>query len=101
VRVRFTPEARDAARAKKAWWELNRDKAPDLFRQELAAVVAQLRVAPTEAQPYTVDRGRIIWRVMMPKTRNHVYYRVDQSAGEVEIVSVWNAVSGDEPEFDL
>jgi len=99
VRVRFTPEARDAARARRAWWEENRDKAANLFRQELAAVVAQLRVSPTEAQQYTVDRGRIIWRVLMPKTKSHVYYRVDQAAQEVEIVSVWNALSGAEPDF--
>jgi hypothetical protein len=99
VRVRFTPEARDAARAKRAWWEQERDKAPDLFRRELEAVVAQLRVSPTTAQQYTIDKGRVIWRVFMPKTKHHVYYRVDQAAQEVEIVSLWNAVSGVEPDF--
>jgi hypothetical protein len=27
----------------------------------------------------------------MPKTRNHVYYRLEEAAGEVEILLVWNA----------
>jgi hypothetical protein len=35
----------------------------------------------------------------MPKTRNHVYYRVNEAAGEVEILLVWNAVAGATPDF--
>jgi hypothetical protein len=35
----------------------------------------------------------------MPKTRNHVYYRVDEAAGEVEIILVWNAIAGAAPDF--
>jgi hypothetical protein len=55
VVVRFTPEARDALREKRAWWEEHRDKAPDLFPEELRAVVARLRTAPLEgAQKYAV-----------------------------------------------
>jgi hypothetical protein len=34
----------------------------------------------------------------MPKTRNHVYYRLDDAAGEVEILLLWNAVAGEEPD---
>jgi hypothetical protein len=43
LRIRFTPEALQAARTKRAWWEQHRDKAPRLFVIELAAVVAKLR----------------------------------------------------------
>jgi len=43
LRVRFTPEARLAAREKRAWWQQHREKAPKLFVQELAAIVATLR----------------------------------------------------------
>ena len=35
----------------------------------------------------------------MPKTKNHVYYRVDDSAGEAEILLVWNAVGSTTPEL--
>jgi hypothetical protein len=36
----------------------------------------------------------------MPKTRNHVYYyRAADVAGEVEILLVWNAVSGAVPDL--
>ena len=86
-------------RAKRAWWEEHRDKAPDLFRRVLAAIVAMLRASPTDAQQYTGDAGQIIWRLLMPKTKNHVYFRVDDAAQEVEIVTLWNAVGGTEPDF--
>jgi hypothetical protein len=75
VRVRFTPEARLAVREKRAWWEQHREKAPRLFVQELAAIVARLRDGvDEERQRYAARGGRIIWRILMPKTRNHVDY---------------------------
>ena len=53
MRVRFTPEARLAVRAKRTWWQQHREKAPGLFVEELAAVVAKLREgADKERQQY-------------------------------------------------
>lgn len=81
------------------WWELHREKAPGLFVEELAVIVAKLRRgAGHERQQYAARGGRIIWRILMPKTRNHVYYRLDDAAGEVEILLIWNAVAGEEPD---
>lgn len=100
MRVRFTPEARRAIREKRAWWEANREKAPRLFVEELAAIVAKLRAGiDKERQEYVARRGRIIWRLLMPKTRNHVYYRADHAVGEVEILLVWNAIGSTAPEL--
>jgi hypothetical protein len=100
MRVRFTPEARLAVREKRAWWERNREKAPRLFVEELAMIVAKLRDgADDERQQYAVRRGRIIWRALMPKTRNHIYYHRNELGREVEILLVWNAVAGATPEF--
>jgi hypothetical protein len=100
VRVRFTPEARLAVREKRMWWEQHREKAPRLFVEELAAVVARLREGTDEErQQYAAQSGRIIWRLLMPKTRNHVYFRVNEVAAEVEILVVWNAVSGATPDL--
>ncbi|GMV18060.1 MAG: hypothetical protein KJ015_27720 [Myxococcales bacterium] len=96
--VRFAPEARDAIREKRAWWENNRDKAPSLFRDELREVVIKLRRAPREGQRYAVETGELVWRLLMPKTRTHVYYRID-AAGDVDVVTVWNAQGGTAPDF--
>lgn len=94
MRVRFTPDARLAVREKRAWWERHRDKAPRLFVEELAGVIAKLRAASDhERQQYAARGGRIVWRLLMPKTRHHVYYRHD-GAGDVEVLLVWSAVAG-------
>jgi hypothetical protein len=99
VRVRFTPDALLAVQEKRAWWERHREKAPRLFVQELAAIVAKLRDgADQERQRYAARGGRIIWRILMPKTGNHVYYRLDDTAREVEILLVWNAAAGRSPD---
>jgi hypothetical protein len=100
LRVRFTPEALQAARTKRTWWEQHRDKAPRLFVVELAAVVAKLRHGSDEdRQRYALRGGHIIWRLLMPKTRNHVYYRRDLTAGVVEIVVIWNATASAPPDL--
>ena len=100
MRIRFTPDARQSIREKRAWWEANREKAPHLFVEELAAVVAKLRAGTDkDRHQYVLQGGRVIWRILMPKTRNHVYYRVDSSSGEVEVLYVWNAISRTTPDF--
>jgi hypothetical protein len=99
VRVRFTPEARLSVREKRAWWEQHREKAPRLFVEELALVVGKLRdAADADRQQYGARGGRLVWRLLMPKTRMHLYYRIDDAADEVEVLLVWNAVAGRTPD---
>lgn len=100
MKVVFTPEAIASAREKQAWWEANRDKASELFVEELAVIVSKLRDrADQERQEYAARGGHVIWRLLMPKTRHHVYYRVDEPGGEVEILLIWSAVARDRPEL--
>lgn len=78
----------------------HREKAPRLFAQELTTVVAKLRDGTDdERQQYAARDDRIIWRLLMPKTRNHVYYRRDEAAGQIVILLVWNAVAGATPDI--
>ena len=94
------PGGRLAVRARRAWWEQHRDKAPRLFFEELAVIVAKLRDGTHyERQQYAARGGRIICRALMPSTRHHIYYRVNEPAGEVEILLVWSAIAGATPDF--
>ena len=71
-----------------------------MFVEELAAVVAKLREGTDkERQQYAARSGRIIWRLLMPKPRNHVYYRISEATGDVEILVLWNAVAGATPDL--
>ena len=99
MRVRFTPEALLAIREKRAWWQEHRKEAPRLFAEELGAIVAKLRGrTDADRQKYAARGGHIIWRVLMPRTRSHVYYRVNDAAGEVEVLLVWNAIAERAPD---
>jgi hypothetical protein len=57
-----------------------------MFAEELGVIVGKLRDGTAaERQKYAARGGHIIWRILMPRTRNHVYFRVNDSAGEVEV----------------
>jgi len=60
--------------------------------------VTKLRNAPREGQRYAVEAGEVIWRMLMPKTQTHIYYRIDDN-GDVDVVTVWNAQGGTAPDF--
>ena len=100
MRIRFSPEALRVIREKRMWWREHRDKAPRLFVEELAAVVAKLRAGTDkDRRQYALPGGRIIWRILMRKTRTHIYNRVDDAAGVTEIMTVWNVVGRAGPDF--
>jgi hypothetical protein len=72
----------------------NREKAPQLFADELKAVLNTLRTdADATRQRYSGQANATVWRLLMPKTRHHIYYRRDEHAAVVTILLVANAIS--------
>ncbi len=90
MNFRFAPRALREAERKKKWWRANRLDAPDLFDEEIAAAIEQIcRGAPNVGALYPSSFGRAVRKVLMPTTKNHVYYTVKD--GEAVILSVWGA----------
>ena len=54
-------------------------------------MLRQIADAPTIGQRYRRARGKLIQRVLMKKTRCHVYYLHDAEYDVVEIHSIWGA----------
>jgi plasmid stabilization system protein ParE len=78
------------------WWKRHRPRSPDLFEQELAAALARIAAAPTFGRPYRAARSTAeVWRVLLSKTRNHVYYTV--TTDEIRVLTVWGAPKGGAP----
>jgi hypothetical protein len=82
----------------KSWWRRHRPDAPHRFEQELRAVLGLVLATP--------DLGRVfeqedlnVWarRVLMPRTRNHIYYSV--TATELVVLTVWGAPQGRGPKL--
>ncbi len=96
-RVVFSPEARRHVVTIDAWWRVHRDKAPGLFRRELTAAVRQLRSAPTASIAYDGSPVLGTRRLLLPRTRHHVYFVIDEESAVVGIRAVWHASRGAGP----
>jgi predicted ATPase len=57
--VYTTPAADAQIRAIDAWWREHRDKAPDLFEQELALTLRTIAAAPSAGKRYRHPRAAV------------------------------------------
>lgn len=94
--VRTTPDADLQILEIDAWWLANRDKAPGLFVDELAAAFTLIGNQPASGRAY--DHPSLpSRRVLLRKCRFHVYYvELDD---HVLVVAVWGAVRGHGPDL--
>ncbi|MCC7386207.1 MAG: type II toxin-antitoxin system RelE/ParE family toxin [Deltaproteobacteria bacterium] len=99
VTVSFSPEADEHVEQIESWWRENRDKAPNLFQDELSHAVSVLAMGLDVGRPYRRRGIPGLRRILLPKTRFHVYFVYDRSAGVVLIVEVWGAARGRGPTF--
>jgi plasmid stabilization system protein ParE len=92
--------ARASTRIKKIdeWWRNSRDTS-DLFKDELAEACKRIARAPKQRAPYATIAGRPVWRVLLPKSEQHVYYTIDDTRSEVVVETVWGARRGGGPRF--
>lgn len=79
-----------------AWWRERREKAPDLFEQELAAGLQTIASAPGAGQRYP-HASADVRRLLLRSTRNHLYY-VELPA-QVLVVAVWGGIKGAGPDL--
>ena len=88
MKVVLLDEAQQRFEAEDRWWRANRD-AKELFFTEFQDVLRQ--ICSTVGQRYRRVRGVLIQRVLMTKTRCHVYYFHDHQRDLIEIHSIWGA----------
>lgn len=92
-RVFTTPQADGQIAEIDAWWRQNREKAPNLFEEELALAFTMIADSPGAGRRYAGHRD--VRRILLRSTRNHLYY-VERDDGII-IVAVWGAVKGTGP----
>jgi plasmid stabilization system protein ParE len=97
MKVRFSEQGFERVQFVDDWWRANRDKAPDLFDEELNRIVTLLPRTPNMGTRYAEIGGLVIRRVLLKKTRQYVYYWVDTDNDIIEIVSVWGTKRGKPP----
>jgi len=88
-RVRFLARAVEEVAEIDAWWRAHRD-ASNLFAREFSETVTLLVQAPTLGAPAVTLSLTGVRRVLLRKTRYHVYFRV--IGDTVEVLAVWHAM---------
>ncbi len=83
-----------------AWWRANRHDATTLFAEELRDTQRRLAEKPDLGLLFIHRGGVAVRRLLMERTRNHVYYEVDESERVVMIVALWGAVKGSAGDFE-
>lgn len=91
----MTEEAQRQARAERKWWRAHRD-AKHLFSEELRAARSILAHGP-KLEIYGHFDGQPVRRLLLEKTRCHIYYVVLERENLVRIVAVWGAMKGADP----
>jgi plasmid stabilization system protein ParE len=92
--VRTTPEADDQVRVIDGWWQRHRIAAPTLFLDELEAF-SLIGDAPDAGRSYRRSPIAGTRRVLLARTRYHVYYVPRE--GVVLVLAVWHAKRGSGP----
>lgn len=90
MRIVLLAEAQRRFEAEDEWWRENRD-AKELFADEFEETLDRLAASPELGQTYRATRGKLIQRVLMKKTRTHVYYFHDRENDVVEVHTIWGA----------
>lgn len=97
MKVAFAVHAQRQARTVVSWWRRHRSAAPQLFEDELDALVLALAAGQTPGSAYP---GRVgVRRALLPRSRYHVYYEA-QSADFVVVLAVWHTARGRAPKLD-
>ena len=99
MNVRFSHRAQRRAAIVAAWWRANRPAAPDLFLEELEEAKRRLTDQPHPGLVYETMRGRVMHRMLLRKSNQHVYYTVDETARVVTVQTIWGARRGRGPKL--
>ena len=95
--VVLAPAAYAQARKISAWWRENRPSVPDLFDDEIGAVLERLANAPKAGLSYLTIRSQPIRRLLMARSSYNVYFETHEERTLVRIVAVWHAARGRGP----
>lgn len=97
MKIELAEPARRQAEDIEGWWAANRPAAPRLFAQEFLDTLEFIRRNPGVGTRWPTARRPDLRRVLMPRTRHHLYFRADVLKQVVEVLAVWGVPRGRGP----
>ena len=90
MKLEFAARALKEIERQGRWWITNRPGPVLLFVQELEQAFDLIKATPFLGSIYARKRDKAIRRVLMPKTKYHLYFRHD-GPELIRVLSVWGA----------
>jgi plasmid stabilization system protein ParE len=100
TRLEIAPRAERQIRRIEAWWRVNRPAAPMLFAEELADALESVTALPSQGTTYRELGGVPIRRLLLRRSRYHVFFSFDIHRDVVSLRAVWHAARGAGPTLD-
>lgn len=97
MKIELAEPARRQALTIDDWWAAHRPAAPALFAQELRETLEYVRRNPGVGTRWPTGSRPDLRRVIMPRTKHHLYFRVDAARQVVLVLAVWGAPRGGSP----
>ena len=91
MKLRITRRAHRRIKHEDDWWRENRPHAPDKLKLGLQRTYERILKAPKLTAPWGYEKGEPVWRIAVKETPHHVFYTVDDEAGEATIEYVHGA----------
>ena len=97
--IRVVQSAADQIREASVWWDANRPKAPDAFREEIERAFELICAQPQIGAKAGNAKLAGVRRIHLSRVRYHLYYRVRESPEIVEVLAVWHTSRGAGPDL--
>lgn len=100
MRVKLAPLAQQRAQIITAWLRKHRPGSEEVFDREFDVVIDRLAsispLGPLGTAQGTC-RGKTLWRVLLPKSQQHMLYTIDEAKDLIVIRTIWGARRGSAP----
>lgn len=63
---------------------------PDLFAREFAVAIELLETTSGPGAPFPTPRHPKLKRILLPRSRCHIYFEIDESKQTIRILHVWD-----------
>jgi len=89
-RLRTSRRAGRQIREAAEWWLLHREKRPLAFSEDLDDALHLIAELPRVGEPVQHAATPGVRRLLLTRTRYHLYYVVDEAARTVELLTLWH-----------
>jgi plasmid stabilization system protein ParE len=95
--IRIVLSAANQITEASAWWDANRPKAPDVFREEIERALELISIQPLiGAKAGNITLAGVL-RIHLSRIHYHLYYRIRESPKAVEVLALLHTSRGSGP----